>query len=168
MKAIVSGSGEIPVICVHGWGCEAGQFTGLSRALASDYRVFCPDLPGHGRTPLGSFQPGFATYARAIAEFAESESLKNPILIGHSMGGVLSLIAAERVLPRAVVNLDGSLPASEKTLTALRAVRSWLDLPDFREKLAGALRENYFLPYSLDELMPMVREFLLTAEARRR
>lgn len=150
LQFTVSGTGAVPLICVHGWGCESGQFAGLSRALEEDFRIFCPDLPGHGRTPLEGFQPGFLEYAGALAEFVEGQEIKNPILIGHSMGGVLSLIAAERLQPRAVINLDGSLPASEKTLAALQTMRSWLDLPDFRQKLAGALRENYFLPSECD------------------
>ena len=52
MHCKISGTGTIALICIHGWGCEGGQFAGLARALDPDFRVYRPDLPGHGATPL--------------------------------------------------------------------------------------------------------------------
>jgi len=46
----VSGSGDIPLVCVHGWGCRGDQFNELSQRLYKDFRIFRVDLPGHGRT----------------------------------------------------------------------------------------------------------------------
>ena len=147
-----SGSGEIPIICIHGWACEGGQFLELSRALGPQFRVYRPDLPGHGRTPLGTFVPSYDNYTSFIVDFALAHGLENPVLLGHSMGGVLALMAAatHRLQPRAIINLDGSLPPAQQTLAGLAMVRSWLDKPDFRERLAAALRESFFLPHERD------------------
>lgn len=140
------------MVFIHGWGCDATQFAGLARAFEATHRIFRPDLPGHGRTPLGSFAPGFATYAAAVADFILEQGLDRPVLVGHSMGGVLMLMAAAsgRIRPRALVNLDGGLPPAKSTLTGQALICSWLDLPDFREKLARVLRENFFLPHERD------------------
>lgn len=148
----VSGSGGIPLLCVHGWGCNGGQFAAVAGLLGDRFRIYCPDLPGHGRTPLGDFSPSFDSYAAALADFARGHGLERPVLLGHSMGGVLSLIAAAsgRLQPCAVINLDGSLPQSEKMLEGQRAIRGWLDEPDFRDRLAGALRQAFFLPSERD------------------
>lgn len=148
-----SGSGPVPVVCVHGWGCEGSQFRAMSALLGPGYEIYRPDLPGHGRTPLDGFRPGFESYADEIVGFVRARNLDRPVLIGHSMGGVLSLIAAStgRIHPRAVVNLDGSLPMSVATLEGQRTIRSWLDLPDFRARLAGLLTESFFEPAERDD-----------------
>src|ERR1700753_1886864 len=86
----VSGTGNIPLICVHGWGCEGGQFLELNRLLAGEFRIYRPDLPGHGRTPLGGFVPNFKPYADVLVDFIREHQLERPVLLGHSMGGVLA------------------------------------------------------------------------------
>ena len=163
----VSGSGEIPLICVHGWACNSGQFVQLSQILAKDFRIFCLDLPGHGRTPLNGFSPSFERYAGVIAEFALNNGLKDPVLLGHSMGGALSLIAAGsgRLQPRAIISLDGSLPAAKETLAGHHLIRGWLDLPDFRERLAGLLRRVFFLPAERDARCEAILQTMCSAPA---
>ncbi len=148
----VSGSGQIPLVCIHGWGCVGSQFAALAGMLEKEFRVYRPDLPGHGRTPLETFQPGFESYAMALAGFLAVHRLEHAILVGHSMGGVLALMVAAsgRIQPRAVVNLDGSLPAGERAIAGQRVIRGWLDDADFREKFAGAVREGFFLPAERD------------------
>ncbi len=152
MHFVASGSGSIPIVCVHGWGCDGAQFSVLATALAADFRVFCLDLPGHGSTPLGSFSPGWENYAQGIVDFILRHDLDSPVLLGHSMGGVLALLAAasNRIKPGVVINLDGSLPPSEKTLAGQALIRSWLDEPDFRKRFAEMLREIFFLPGERD------------------
>lgn len=148
----VSGLGDVPLICTHGWACNGGQFAELSRLLTKDFRIFQLDLPGHGQTPLDGFLPGFERYAEVIVDFVLEHRLERPVLLGHSMGGVLSLIAAAsgRLQPRAVINLDGSLPALEKSLAGQERIRSWLEEPDFRKRLVRYLRTAFFLPSERD------------------
>ncbi|MGH8045669.1 MAG: alpha/beta fold hydrolase [Chthoniobacterales bacterium] len=148
----VSGSGPIPLLCIHGWCCESSQFDALAGDLDSEFRIFRPDLPGHGKTPLDGFQPAFANYAAAVVEFAIEHNIENAVLLGHSMGGALTLMAAAsgRLHPRALINLDGSLPAAPHVLAGLQKLREWLDEPDFRDRLAAALREGFFLPHERD------------------
>jgi pimeloyl-ACP methyl ester carboxylesterase len=153
------------MICTHGWACDGRQFLELSQLLAKDFRIFRPDLPGHGRTPLKQFAPGFETYANALVEFALQHELESAVLLGHSMGGVLSMIAAAsgQLRPRAVINLDGSFPASEKTLAGQEMIRGWADEPDFRERLANLLREVFFLPGERDERCETILETMCSA-----
>src|ERR1700761_2252561 len=112
----VSGTGNVPLVCVHGWGCEGGQFIELSQLLEREFRIYRPDLPGHGQTPLGGFVPNFGPYAEALMDFILKQKLERPVLRGHSLGGVLALMAAAsgKWQPRGVINLDGSLPATER------------------------------------------------------
>lgn len=159
----VSGNGTIPLVCVHGWCCEGSQFAKLGQMLDADFRIHRPDLPGHGKTPLGTFEPGFAQYSAALAEWISQQNLEHPVLLGHSMGGVLALMAAKRVGARAVINLDGSLPAARSTLEGQAALRGWLGQPDFRERLANALREGFFLPHERDGEMEEINRHMCSA-----
>jgi pimeloyl-ACP methyl ester carboxylesterase len=147
-----SGSGEIPLICTHGWACNSEQFVALTQLLERDFRIFRLDLYGHGETPLGGFSPGFEQYANAVVEFALRLEIKQPVLLGHSMGGVLSMMAAasDRFWPRAVINLDGSFPASDETVAGQAVIRSWLNEADFRDRLRDLLRKAFFLPCERD------------------
>ena len=165
MHYAVSGSGDIPLICTHGWACSGEQFIELGRLLAPDFCVFYLDLPGHGRTPLNGFVPTFENYADALADFVLKHRLKRPVLLGHSMGGVLSMMTAAsgRLQPRAVINLDGSLPTTEKSLAGQRQIRRWLDKPGFRRRLAGLLRKAFFLPSERDARCEVILQTMCSA-----
>jgi pimeloyl-ACP methyl ester carboxylesterase len=153
LHAAEFGSGPVPLLCVHGWACDGGQFAALGEALGRGFRLICPDLPGHGWTPLGDFQPGFDAYAAALARFAAERSLREAAIIGHSMGGVLSLIAAadHGLRPRWVANLDGALPPTAQVLAGQAALLQKSRAPGFREALAAMLRETFFLTHERDE-----------------
>jgi len=142
----ISGRGNRPLLCVHGWGCRKEQFDDVAGRVGGHYRVYQLDLPGHGETPLGDFVPTFANFANVVIAFAHEHGLNDAVLLGHSMGGALALMAAAEMQPRAVVNLDGSFPAAARVLAAQETILGWLSLPDACIRLAKALRETYFLP----------------------
>jgi len=152
LSCTVSGIGSIPLICLHGWACDGSQFGELSELLDKDFRIFCPDLPGHGKTPLNGFNPGFQPYARLIADFSKSQKLERPVLLGHSMGGVLCLMAAAQggIQPRAVINLDGSFPAAPQSASGFQSLRALINTPHFRDRLALMVRESFFLDSERD------------------
>jgi len=164
----VSGSGTVPLVCVHGWACNGDQFGELNRRLEKDFRIYCLDLPGHGRTPLDGFVPGFEAYAGLIVAFVLKHILERPVLLGHSMGGVLSLIAAAsgRLHPQAIVNLDGSLPPGAETQAGQLLIRSWLDKPDFRARLAELWRGTFFLPAERDARCEAILQTMRSAPER--
>ena len=86
--------------------------------------MLAPDLPGH--TPGGGSVAGLSMsdYAKALGRFC-AELPEPPVLLGHSMGGLVSQMAARRVKPRAVVLLAPSAPwgvsgsSIEEAVTAL-------------------------------------------------
>ncbi len=90
-------AGEGPdVVLVHAVTSNLAVwiFSGLVDALASDYRVTCYDLRGHGRserTPTGYTSAAMANDFRALHA---TLGLTPACLIGHSFGGVVSMHAA--------------------------------------------------------------------------
>ena len=111
--------------------------------------------------------PDFKGYARLIADFAQEHQLERPVLLGHSMGGILSMMAAGagHLAARAVINLDGSLPATEGTLAAQRMICGWVHEPDFRQRLAWQVRSAFFLPSERDARCEAIIHAMCSAPA---
>jgi len=101
-----SGDGR-PIVLLHGLFGSGDNLRVLSRGLESHYRVFLPDLPNHGNSPHinSSTQEAMAD---AVEEFIQEQSLTNPILAGHSIGGKLAMLIALRHPERvsALISID--------------------------------------------------------------
>lgn len=151
LHCLESGSGSVPLVCVHGWGCDGRQFVDLAERLAGQFRLYLIDLPGHGQTALGNFQPSFQNFTDVLVEFLSTRMSEPPILLGHSMGGVLSLLAGVRMNPRAIINLDGALPAADATVAGQKLIAARLNDPDLQAWFEEFLREAFFLPEERDE-----------------
>jgi pimeloyl-ACP methyl ester carboxylesterase len=90
LSVTVWGEGE-PAVLVHGsfgWGEETWQ---AQRPLADSYRLLLVDRRGFGATPADG-RPDFERDANDIAALLDQPSH----LVGHSYGGVVSLLAAAR------------------------------------------------------------------------
>lgn len=86
---------EKPVLFfVHGLGLNHLFWKYAVQHLQAGYRCIAIDLPGHGESweARGNFSMSF--YASTLRSFIEEMKLKDITLIGHSMGGQISVIAA--------------------------------------------------------------------------
>ena len=89
------GSGR-PILLVHGWGA-GGEVTWRRQldSLSNQFHVLAPDLPGFGSTT--SRPPSdAAAFATALREFVDARRLRETILVGWSMGGLVALDYAVR------------------------------------------------------------------------
>ncbi|WP_439488580.1 alpha/beta fold hydrolase [Algoriphagus sp.] len=88
------GSGQ-PVVLIHGF-CEVSQmWEDISASLSDEFRVFCPDLPGCGQSPLSLSHNRLEEVAVQLEEWMEEQNIQNPIVIGHSLGGYVTLALLE-------------------------------------------------------------------------
>lgn len=127
-----------PLLFVHGGyshaGCWSVRFIPYFQALG--YDCYAVDLSGHGASPgrerLDDFglEDYVADLADAVAGMAEP-----PVLIGHSMGCLVSQRFLERGTARAVAFLAPVPP----TGTAGSASRLALTIPDFFSELPNAV-----------------------------
>jgi len=88
-------AGRPPMLCLHGGAAHAHWFDFVAAGLTSDYHVRSLDLRGHGDS--GWAEPpaySFAHYAADVAAAVEALDLRDFVLVGHSMGGMVSLLYA--------------------------------------------------------------------------
>jgi pimeloyl-ACP methyl ester carboxylesterase len=107
------GPAEAPVIVgVHGLGGSAVNWSAIAPLLTDRYRLIAPDLAGHGLTRSGGRGADVASNRMLLHRFVESVSAGPVILMGNSMGGMISLLEASAA-PRTVAGLvlvDPALP----------------------------------------------------------
>lgn len=104
----VTGAGTPALVLVHGWMCDQTYWINQVPDLARDHLVVTVDLPGHGLSGIDRAEWTVAGFGNDVVEVVEHLGLDDVILIGHSMGGPVSLEAA-RLMPgrtRGVIGVD--------------------------------------------------------------
>lgn len=119
-----------PLLFVHGYFGLAIAFERMMECLsAAGHRCVAVDLRGHGDSPL-SGKLGHVSideYADDVEKVARL--LGEPIIIGHSMGGLLAQIAATRGVARGVVLLSPAPPRGIPVLSLKLAVHQARYMP---------------------------------------
>ena len=82
----VEGEG-IPVVLMHGWGCNRTTLASIEKLLVPYFKVYNVDFPGFGKSTEPQTVWGIEDYTRLTEEFLKKENIENPILLGHSFGG---------------------------------------------------------------------------------
>jgi len=98
----VRGQGEPTLVLVHGWCCDRSFWREQVDSLARDYRVVTLDLAGHGDSGHERASWSVDVLAGDVMAVADALDLRRIVLIGHSMGGPVSLAAAAKLPGRAV------------------------------------------------------------------
>ncbi|RYY27972.1 MAG: alpha/beta hydrolase [Sphingomonadales bacterium] len=84
-----------PIVMIHGILSNWRVFTyALAPAMARDHRVVVIDRPGWGHSRLTGARLDIAAQGEAIVALIDRLGLKKPLLVGHSMGGAVSLAIA--------------------------------------------------------------------------
>jgi pimeloyl-ACP methyl ester carboxylesterase len=88
-----------PVMLVHGFGEDRSIWNDLAKHLSNHWKVIGPDLPGSGKSPLPEnpeAYPQMDDFAAALLEIMQAEGIDSVAMIGHSMGGYITLAFAEK------------------------------------------------------------------------
>jgi len=122
-------AGKPQMLCVHGSAAHAHWFDFVAPGLINDYHVLAPDQRGHGdsdwdRSPEPAYH--YDRYAADLHELTEKLDLHDFILIGHSMGGLVSTVYAATYpgRARAFIMIDSSLNMPADRIASMNAVGS--------------------------------------------
>src|SRR4051812_20227657 len=94
----VSGQGKT-VVLLHGFGEDGNIWNHIEKKLKNNFRVIVPDIPGSGRSTIlkNEAKPvQIDDYAEVIISILKNESVRSCTVIGHSMGGYITLAIAEK------------------------------------------------------------------------
>ncbi len=88
----------IPVVLVHGFGEDGSIWDNQVNFLKDYCKVIVPDLQGTGSSPLmiDKNKLTIEHMANDIKDLLDQENINQCILLGHSMGGYITLAFAEK------------------------------------------------------------------------
>ena len=126
-----------PLVLVHGGAAHAMWWSFLAPELARHYYVIAPDLSGHGDSGRRESYPGEGWADEVIAVSADAANGRLPVLVGHSMGGLVSIAAAaihgERLAGAIIVDAPVRKPDPESEAgrggKTFRTPKTYPDLP---------------------------------------
>ncbi len=79
------------LILLHGWKQDVSTWYGVVDELKKDFTLWLIDLPGFGRSDIPKKVFRVSDYSEIIFQFIKKLNLKNPILLGHSVGGRIAI-----------------------------------------------------------------------------
>ncbi len=146
---IISGEGEKPVLLLHGWGASFDTYRGVISALSDRCRLYAVNFPGCGASEVMPEPWDLDDYCDFVLEFIEKMGIDNPILIGHSHGGrvTMKLCADGRLNPPKIVLLDAAGLIPKKSFKQKMRVRNFktikkvLSLPIIKNHSEGLLEK---------------------------
>lgn len=154
------------IILLHGWGQNIEMMKPVADPFQDRFDIIILDLPGYGQSSEPKYAWTVYDYVDFLKEFIDKLEVKNPILIGHSFGGKISLLYTSKYEVKKLV-LFGSpfkkeikkLSLKTKTLKALKKVPVINKLEDFAKRHVGStdyrnaskmMREILVLTVNLD------------------
>ena len=160
-------AGAPGTVLVHGGAAHARWWDHLAPQLATGRRVVALDLTGHGDS---DHRPGYALEQwadEAVAVAAPAGIAGAPMLIGHSMGGMVAFLAAHRhgTQLAGVQIIDSPIWARTAAETAARATASigaGRVYPD-----AATARARFRLTPAQDRTLPYVLAHVAETSMRR-
>ncbi len=84
------------VVLLHGLVGSSEIWDGFAEELATGSRVIRVDLPGHGKSGMVSQTHGMELMADLVKAVLDREGVAECVMVGHSMGGYVTLAFAER------------------------------------------------------------------------
>lgn len=92
------GKGEKTILFAHGFGCDQQVWHKVTPAFEEAYQIILFDYVGSGRSDKSGYNierySEAAGYAQDILDIIEAFDLKDIIFVGHSISGMLGLLAS--------------------------------------------------------------------------
>ena len=99
-NVVIKGHGSQVIMFAHGFGCDQNMWRLVTPAFEKNYKIVLFDHVGAGNSDLSAFLPQkYETldgYADDILEIANALDVRNIIFVGHSVSGVMGIIASQK------------------------------------------------------------------------
>jgi pimeloyl-ACP methyl ester carboxylesterase len=123
----IIGNGK-PVVLLHGFGEDGTIWQNQIEFLKNHFQLIVPDLPGSGQSAVMSnrLAVSIEAYAEIVSAVLLGEKIGNCIMIGHSMGGYITLAVAEKyphlIKAFGLFHSSAFADSDEKKATRLKAI----------------------------------------------
>ena len=137
-------AGKAPMLCLHGGAANAHWYDFVAQGFTADYHMRAVDLRGHGDSDWDTAAADY-TYRRQAADLDELTGkldLRDFILIGHSMGGMIASVYAATYPGRAkaLIVVDSNLVMTHERIANYNLVGN-------REGREYATQEDFIANY---------------------
>lgn len=104
----IKGKGQ-PIILIHGMSCSSEVWDEFVDRYKTKYEIHLITIKGFGNKESADYEHYLQAVKDELVTYTKEKKLENAILVGHSMGGFLSLWAAseEPDLYSKVISVDG-------------------------------------------------------------
>ena len=147
------GVGKEILVLLHGFMENSSIWSDVEKNLSSDFSVLKIDLPGHGKSEILAEVHTMELMADEVKKVLDHEKIDNIHLLGHSMGGYVSLAFAEK-FPESLKSLTlffSTFLADDEQKKEQRK-KSYRIIKDAFAHYARAGVPNLFNPNELDVL----------------
>jgi pimeloyl-ACP methyl ester carboxylesterase len=144
-----TGRGEPPLVLVHGIACHRGFMAPQLHRFGAEHRVVAVDLRGHGDSDAPVQRYTIDTLADDVGWMCEQLGLVAPVVVGHSLGGIvaLALAASRPELMAGAVMIDSVLLPAPGRREFVRTLVDDLRGPD-GEQVLRAYFATFFGPHA--------------------
>ena len=148
------------LVFIHGGAAHAHWWSFLVPLLADHYRVVAMDLSGHGDSERRAEYPLSSWADEVMAVAADADMAAMPVVVGHSMGGFVSIgtAATHGDLLNGIVILDSPVSAPDPELEAARRgkifgkLRVYPTVDDALARFRTVPEQDHYLPYVVDHV----------------
>lgn len=154
---------ENTLVFLHGWGQNIQMMLPIANSFTKDNNVLVIDLPGHGKTKEPSYAWELDKFVDMLHELFKFLKIKDPILVGHSFGGKLSIIYASKYKVKKLVLLSSpykgeykKLPFKVKVLKKLAKIPGLKSMANYFKKHMGSTDYKNASPLMRDILVKHV------------
>jgi pimeloyl-ACP methyl ester carboxylesterase len=84
------------VVLVHGFGEDGKVWNEIINGLQKKFLLIVPDLAGSGKSEMLDGDISIEDHADVIKTILDEENITECVMIGHSMGGYITLAFAEK------------------------------------------------------------------------
>ncbi len=129
------------VVLLHGWGQNIEMMMPLGNLLQKTHRITILDLPGFGQSDEPKEAWTIYEYEEFIEEVLRELKIENPILIGHSFGGRLSIIyASKNKVDKLILFGSPCIRTKKKESTKVKILKNMKKVPGM-SKIGDAMKK---------------------------
>ena len=115
----IKGTGNPPILLLHGWGGSYKALDVLGEPLAQHRRIFSVSLPGFGASPEPAEAWNASDYSNVVKNWLDRQGIETVDIIAHSFGGRIAIGLAANY-PRSVGRLVLMASAGIKPRRSIR------------------------------------------------